>query len=94
MRRTSSRFRCGLESYFSNVRVIYAFQLLSGTDVNDGWSHLHRVYSAIWGIAGGILQADGEGFSNEAGYTILWQFSGSAPGPWNVGVLADGRWTH
>ncbi len=83
-----------LQNYLPNIKVIYAFQLLSGTDVNDGWAPLHTVYSAIWNHAGGILQADGEGFSNEDGYTILWQFGESASGAWNVGVLANGAWVN
>lgn len=65
-----------------------------GPTFNDGWSRLHSVYNAVWQAAGGILQSDGEGFSNEAGYTILWQFSEAATGSWNVGVLSDGRWVH
>jgi hypothetical protein len=63
------------------VKVIYAFQLLNGTDVEDGWARLHSLYNAVWEHAGGILQSDGEGFSNEEGYTILWQFS---DGNWRV----------
>lgn len=58
-----------LQQYLPSVKVIYAFQLLSGTDVEDGWTPLHRLYNALWKYAGGILQADGEGFSNEDGYT-------------------------
>jgi hypothetical protein len=84
-----------LRAYLPTVKVIYAFQLLSGTDVNDGWASLHRVYNTVWNAAGGILQADGEGFSNEEGFTTLWQFGERAAGAWNVGVLVDGsRWVH
>jgi hypothetical protein len=83
-----------LKEYFPRVKVICAFQLLSGTDLKDGWSQLHKVYNTVWSVAGGILQADGEGFSNEEGYTILWQFGESATGSWNVGVLVDSRWVH
>jgi hypothetical protein len=83
-----------LTNYLPTVKVIYAFQLLSGTDVDDGWTPLHGVYNAVWKFAGGILQADGEGFSNEEGYTILWQFGETATGTWNVGVLVDGGWVH
>ena len=83
-----------LQSYLPKVKVVYAFQLLNGTNVGDGWSRLHAVYSAVWQGAGGILQADGEGFSNEDGYTILWQFGSKATGRWNVGVLVDGAWVH
>ena len=83
-----------LQQYLPSVKVIYAFQLLSGTDVEDGWTPLRRVYNAVWNHAGGILQSDGEGFSNEDGYTILWQFSDSVTGRWNMGVLKDDRWVH
>ena len=76
------------------MKVIYAFQLLKGTDVSGGWSQLHRLYSAVWNHAGGILQADGEGFSDEGGFTILWQFSDGVSGEWNMGVLKDGDWVH
>ena len=56
------------------MKVIYAFQLLSGTEVNDGWDGVHFLRGRIWRELGGILQADLEGFSNEDGYHILWQF--------------------
>jgi hypothetical protein len=68
-----------LREYFARVRCIYAFQLLSGTDYKNGWE---------------ILQADNEGFSNEDGYHILWQFSDSVKGDWWMGVLQDGHWRH
>jgi hypothetical protein len=84
-----------LKEYLPKIQVIYAFQLLDGTDVHDGWSHLSSVKDAIWKIAGGIIQADGEGFSNEEGATVLWQFSDSVTGDWSVGTLsADGQWLH
>jgi hypothetical protein len=83
-----------LQHYLPSVKVIYAFQLLDGTDVDDGWTPLHRLHGTVWKHVGGILQADGEGFSNEDGYTILWQFSDRVTGEWNMGVLKDGRWVH
>jgi len=83
-----------LQQYLPSVKVIYAFQLLSGTDEEDGWTPLHSLYAAIWDHAGGILQADGEGISDEEGYTILWQFSDWATGTHKMGVLTDGVWLH
>jgi hypothetical protein len=83
-----------LREFLLGVKVIYAFQLLSGTDVDDGWTPLHRVYSAVWKHAAGILQADAEGFSDEDGFTILWQFGEAVTGPWNMGIMKDGRWLH
>ncbi len=41
-----------------------------------------------------VPQADGEGFCNEEGFTILWQFGDDANGKWNMGVLKDRRWVH
>ena len=73
--------------------MIYAFQLLSGTDIRDGWDALHALKSYIWKQVGGILQADLEGFSNEQGQHILWQFSEKVDGEWDMAVLdRDGKW--
>jgi hypothetical protein len=84
-----------LRKYLPTVKVIYAFQLLSGTEVDNGFELMQRVYGVLWRYAGGILQADQEGFSDESGYSILWQFSEAVRGEWNVGVLApDGHWVH
>ena len=81
-----------LVEYLSSVTEIYAFQLLSGTDVKDGWSAVHAVRSYIWKQVGGILQADSEGFSNEKGHHILWQFSETVDGEWDMAVLNKGEW--
>lgn len=83
-----------LHQYLPTVTVIYALQLLKGADVDDGWNAVHAVQSRIWSRVGGILQADGEGFSNEDGYHILWQFSEDVDGDWSMAVLGDhGKWT-
>ncbi|HTT98502.1 MAG TPA: hypothetical protein VMF58_10665 [Rhizomicrobium sp.] len=81
-----------LLSYLESVRTIYAFQLLSGTYAENGWEILGSVKAAIWSSVGGIIQADNEGFSNEDGYHILWQFSDDVDGAWWMAVLKDGRW--
>ena len=83
-----------LAKYLSKIRTIYAFQLLSGRNVKNGWDIVGSVKDSIFRQAGGILQADAEGFSNEAGYHILWQFSDSVKGTWWMGVLKGGEWVH
>lgn len=85
-----------LQSYFKSVRCIYVFQVLSGTDYKNGWDILDCVKNAIWRLYPSIIQADYEGFTNEDGYHILWQFSDSAKAhaDWCMGVLKDGRWIH
>jgi hypothetical protein len=53
---------------------------------------MYAVRGAIQESAGGIVQADGEGFSNEEGFHVLWQFSDGVKGPWWMAVLRDGEW--
>jgi hypothetical protein len=81
-----------LRAYLLQIKAIYAFQLLSGTDAKNGWTALHALQAAIWTKVGGVLQADSEGFTNEDGYNILWQFSDGAKGKWNMAILENGKW--
>lgn len=83
-----------LREYLRTVKTIFAFQLLSGTDVKNGWDILGEVEGSILTQVDGIIQADREGFSDEDGYHILWQFSDSVKGPWWMGILQDGEWIH
>jgi len=82
-----------LTEYLARVRVIYGFQVLIGAEYANGWDLLATVRDRLWAV-GGILQVDGEGFSNERGYHVLWQFPDDATGPWWMGVLQEGRWVH
>lgn len=81
-----------LQSYLKSVHTIYAFQVLSGTYVDNGWDILNAVKEALVGAVGGIEQADNEGFSNEQGFHILWQFSEDVSGDWRMAVLQGGQW--
>lgn len=81
-----------LTGYLEEVRTIYAFQHLQGAETVDGSNALHALRSMLWERGDAVLQADGEGFTNEDGYHIVWQFSDSVSGPWNVAVLQDGTW--
>ncbi len=83
-----------LTEYLASVKTIYAFQHLQGSETEDGSNALHALRSAISERGDAILQADFEGFTNEDGYNIVWQFSDSVSGPWNMGVLQDGTWYH
>lgn len=81
-----------LEDYLDSVKTIYAFQHLQGSETVEGSNALHALRSKLWERGDAILQADGEGFTNEDGYHIVWQFSDSVSGPWNMAVLQDGIW--
>jgi hypothetical protein len=81
-----------LQEYLPGVRCIYAFQVLNGTKSEEDWSALHTVRTAVQESVGGIMQADGEGFSNEEGCHILWQFHDDVKGPWWMAILQRGEW--
>lgn len=78
-----------LRVYLSSVKTIYAFQVLSAADEGDGWAAIRAAIRACQDHAGGIPQADGEGFSNEDGFHILWQFSDKVTGSWWMAVLDE-----
>ncbi len=83
-----------LHEFLGDVKTIYAFQHLQGAETEDGGNALHALRAQLWERGEAILQADMEGFTNEEGYHIVWQFSDSVSGPWNMGVLQDGTWHH
>jgi hypothetical protein len=83
-----------LENYLASVKTVYAIQHLQGSETDEGSNALHAVRSALWERGDAIIQADDEGFTNEDGYHIVWQFSDSVSGPWKMGVLQDGVWRH
>jgi len=82
-----------LTSYFVQVKVIYAFQMLNAAFDDNNYDIVNSIRTKIWNRTGGIFQADGEGFSNEEGYHILWQFSDNVTGDWSCAVLnTSGDW--
>lgn len=83
-----------LEDYLAEVKTIYTFQHLQGSELVEGGNALNALRAALWERGEAIIQADGEGFTNESGHHIVWQFSDSVSGPWNMAVLQDGAWVN
>ncbi len=83
-----------LEEYLAEVKTVYAFQHLQGAEIVEGGNALHALRAHLWERGDAIIQADNEGFTNEEGFHIVWQFSDSVSGPWNMGVLQDNVWLH
>lgn len=82
-----------LTTYFSNVKVIYAFQILNAAFEDTNFDVVSSIKTKIWNKTGGILQADDEGFSNEEGFHILWQFGDNVTGDWSCAVQnSAGQW--
>lgn len=81
-----------LKNYLPTIQVVYCCQIIhDGAEWGDGWNAIHALEGEIWAKVGGILQSNGEGFSNDDGYHILWQFSDDVTGPWNMAVLDQGK---
>ena len=83
-----------LTDYLAEVKTVYAFQHLQGSETEDGGNALHALRTALWERGDAIIQADLEGFTNEEGYQIVWQFSDTVSGPWNMAILQEGTWHH
>lgn len=82
-----------LKIYLPSVNMMYRFRFLHRAhgEMDNGctgtlirWIHEQR---------GGIIRADNEGYTNEHGHHILWQFSDDVRGRWECSVLReDGSW--
>lgn len=81
-----------LRDFLAEVKTIYSFEHLQGAEFEDGSNALHALRSAIFQRGESILQADLEGFTNEDGHHIVWQFADTVSGAWNMAVLQDGTW--
>ncbi|HEY1901117.1 MAG TPA: hypothetical protein VGG56_01710 [Terracidiphilus sp.] len=83
-----------LTDYLADVKTVFALQHLQGADTEEGGNVLHALRTTLWERGDAIIQADNEGFTNEEGFHIVWQFSDSVSGPWNMGVYRDDLWHH
>jgi len=81
-----------LDGYFDRIKVVYAFRVLDGALIDDNIEIVSSLKRAIWGRAGGLVQNDLEGFSNDEGYHILWQFPDDVTGDKYCAVLDNGVW--
>jgi len=83
-----------LQDYLPTVRTNYAFQHLDGMNRASGRRIFDALQTALWSKLGGIFQADKEGFSNEQGYHILWQFGEQVKGIWSMAIRDEGGHWH
>lgn len=83
-----------LHEFLAETKTVYAFQHLVGSETEGGLAALHALRTFLWQRGDSIIQADMEGFTNEDGYHIIWQFSENISGAWNMAVLQDNAWHH
>ncbi len=75
-----------MTNYFEKVKVIYAFQMLNAAFNNENFEIVDTIKTKIWARTKAISQADNEGFTNEEGYHILWQFADNVKGELSCAV--------
>lgn len=80
-----------VRTYLKRVQTIYAVQLMAAAFEEKGEGVPGLILEAIRGEAGGIIQADGEGFSNEDGSQVVWQFDDEVDGPWTAAVIGPNK---
>ncbi len=83
--------------YLDEAQVIYAVRVSASTTAGSKHEpelEASSVLGALKSDLGGIIQADMEGFTNEDGHTVVWQFDDDVDGEWAVAVLDDeANWT-
>lgn len=74
--------------------VIYAARYLSAAfEVPDEHVTPFQLLMTLKQSLGGIMQADGESYSNDEGYGVTLHFAETAEGTWYLAVLQpDGQW--
>jgi hypothetical protein len=81
-----------LDKYFGRITVVYAFRVLDAALREENFEIISTLKTAIWARVGGLLQNDQEGFSNDKGDHILWQFPDDVTGDKYCAVLENGVW--
>lgn len=81
-----------LSRYLKRVKVIYTLQVISDAMAEEGWRIVTELQREIFETAGGVLQEDGAGFTNDLGFNILWQFPDGMRGRWPFAVRRLGQW--
>lgn len=76
--------------YLQRCTAIYICQFLSGARGDEYSGIPGEVLWSLKQILGtGILHAGAEGFSNENGHHVTWEFADDVDGPWQMAILED-----
>ena len=82
-----------LKNYFTTVKTIYTFNIFPDRMNKNSWLILGGIQNFLKDSLGGLIQADNEGYYNEAGLYILWQMYEGATGNATAASLDDrGEW--
>jgi hypothetical protein len=60
--------------FMSRVRVLYEFRPMPAVKTEAGWELFNEVWTNMRGILRGIVHLEDEGFTNEQGAQITWEY--------------------
>lgn len=75
-------------NYLSKVETVYVLRPQAALYNEQGWEIFNEFWTNLKDSRG-IVHCDGEGFTNEEGAQITWEFPGGASGDWKM-ALYDG----
>jgi hypothetical protein len=79
-----------LRRYLQQVRTVYYLRLYGG---HERWSEpIYELRDYLDNFHRMITYCELEGWSNDMGEHITWEFADSANGVWWMGLLIDGKW--
>lgn len=81
-----------LSAFLPSVRTIWGINLYAGLNEEGGWAALGAFKDAIWSAVGGIQYIVDEGFTNDVGDQITWEFPPTASGSWWMALMKEGAW--
>ena len=81
-----------VKAYFHMVRSVTTIEIAAAVTNEADLEAVQALQGRIWSLAGGILQSEGEGFTNEDGHHVVWQFDDDATGAWKMAVLDGDEW--
>jgi hypothetical protein len=75
--------------FMSRVKVLYEFRPMQAIKTDAGWEIFNEVWTNLRESMQGIVHLDDEGFTNEDGAQITWEYSGEETGDLKVAVLNE-----
>lgn len=74
-------------NYMTKVQTIYVLRPQQALYDEQGWEIFNEFWTNLKDLEQGIVHCQGEGFTNEQGAQITWEFPGGASGDWKMAVL-------
>lgn len=75
--------------YMHSVQVVFNFKPHQAFYDEKGWAIFNEVWTNLKKLEPGIVHVQGEGFTNEAGAQITWEFPNGTVGEWKMAVLDE-----